>query len=293
MWNDFFKQPFPYFHNRRHIVVLIIVCVATVLSIVASFALEHLNLRIFILWIGGFTAVTALCSLAVLYLLPMLFKRFFDKNRWTKGKYLVFCVIITLTIGVANSFYNVWVGKMLSYEKRSYPFYLYVNIVTAFMVGIVPSAVGYFRIKNHRLHLDLQEKEIQNRLLTARTQTNGLYDDKLVALHGHTKESVTLYPHELIYLESSGNYIHIHYLINGKDAQKTIRATLLQMEEQLSDYPFIVRCHRAFMVNIRMIEKTKGFRILLKASETEIPVSKSCKANIQNLLRTSVYLSQK
>ena len=29
-------------------------------------------------------------------------------------------------------------------------------------------------------------------------------------------------------------------------SQKTLRATLLQMEELLSDYPFLVRCHRNF-----------------------------------------------
>jgi len=46
----------------------------------------------------------------------------------------------------------------------------------------------------------------------------------------------------------------------------------------LKQYPFIVRCHRAFIVNIQQIREISGSKILLNSIETDIPISKTYKA---------------
>jgi hypothetical protein len=245
--------------------------------------LERVSYLKFILLILGYSAVSAICSAAVIFLLPVLFKRFFDEKRWTKGKYFIFAGITALTIGVANSLFNYVVDvNFMTIDETAYLHYLYANLLTAFTVGIIPTTAGYFFGKNKLLHSILQEKEDQNRqlLFRVREENENTADEKIVTLSGNSKETLTLFPHELIYIEASGNYADIYYSLNGQISTKTIRATLLQMEEHLSDYPFIVRCHRAFIVNTYQIERIKGLKLRLKAMETEIPISKTCRNNL-------------
>ena len=289
----FFKQPFPFFRKKWQVVILIVLCVATVLTIVSSFHLDELTLVSFIRFVGGATAVSALCSFMVVYLLPMLFPRFFDPKKWNKGKYFVLAFIISLTIGIGNSLYDFYLARIV-YQQMDYPFsfYLYLNLLIAFLIGIIPTVAGYFWMSYTALHSDLQEKEDQNRKLTVRVSENDVQNEKLVALSGNTKDVLTVFPRELLYMESSSNYVRIFYNINDRIAQKTLRATLQQMEEQVGDYPFLVRCHRAFIVNINQIEKIKGFKIWLFSVEKAIPISKSCKTNLQNRLKTFGHLSQ-
>ena len=288
----FFKQPFPYFRKKWQFVILIVLCVATVLTIVSSFFIDELTLGLFIMFVGGYTAISALCSLMVICLLPKLFYRFFDEKRWSKGKYFVLSFILTLIIGTGNSLYGFYLGDVVSQTGNSFSFYLYVHLLSASLVGIIPATAGYFWIKYRALHSELQEKEDQNQKLIVRVRENGVSKEKLVTLSGNTKDALTVFPEELLYIESSSNYVHIFYKINDRISQKTLRATLQQMEEQLCDYPYFVRCHRAFIVNINQIEKAKGFRLWLFSIEKVIPVSKSCKNNLQKQLKTVGYLSQ-
>ena len=287
-----FKQPFPFFQKKWQFVILAVLCVATVLIIVSSFFIDELTFRLFILFVGGYTAVSALCLFMVIYLISKLFRRFFDKETWSKGKYFVLCFICTLTICTGNSLYDFYLGKVVYQIEKSFSFYLYIHLLNAFLVGIIPTTVGYFWLKYKALHSELQEKEDQNQKLIVRVRENDVPKEKLVTLSGNTKDALTVFPEELLYIESSSNYVRIFYKINDPVSQKTLRATLQQIEEQLCDYPYLVRCHRAYIVNINRIEKIKGFRLWLFSVEKAIPISKSCKTNLQNRLKTFDYLSQ-
>jgi len=279
---QFFKQPFPYFQKKWQIVVLVALCIFTVLTIVQFFAATQITLYLFVLFVGGFTAVSTICSAIVVYIFPILFKRFFDKKRWTKGKYFAFAFILTLTISVANTLYDCFLAARVFHVEVSFFICLYKDFLSTSLIGIIPTTFGYFWIKNQGLHSDLQEKEDQNRKLISRVQKKGVSDEKIITLSGNTKDSLTLFPRELLYIESSGNYIQVYYQINEQISQKTLRATLQQMEELLNDYPYIVRCHRAFLVNIYQIEKIKGFKLWLKSTETEIPISKTYKKQMEH-----------
>ena len=64
--------------------------------------------------------------------------------------------------------------------------------------------------------------------------------------------------------------------INNNDM---LRATSKQMEDELSDYPMIVRCHRAFLVNLGQVEKiisnSGAMQLSIKHCDESIPVSRS------------------
>ena len=282
----FLKQPFPYFRKKWHIVVITALCVFIVLAIVQSFGIARIDFCMLLFINVGYTFIAALCSAVVVYSFPVFFKRFFDEKRWTKGKYFVFIFLVTLMIAVANTLYNYFLlysGVYLTRAETPFSVYLFHYLKVTFPVGIIPATFGYFWLKNQGLHSDLHEKEEQNRKLMNRIRNESISDEKIITLSGNTKDALTLFPRELFYIESVGNYIQINYHINGNISQKVLRATLLQMEELLSEYPYLVRCHRAFIVNTQHIEMIKGLKLRLKTIEKEIPVSKSFKSALKKM----------
>jgi hypothetical protein len=282
---QFLKQPFPIFQKKWQFVIINLVCIATVLAIVASFMADRTPVWTLISFVGGFSAVAAFGSAAVIYLLSAVCKPFFDEKRWTKGKYFILAGITVLTTGVANSLLDYILNSVFNVfhleniEKYFYS-YLYSDMLITLMLGIIPTVAGYFFLNNSRMYTVSREKEMLNGKLFLRFRDENTANEKAVNLSGNTRDALTLCPHDVIYIEASGNYVHVHYSENGQITEKTLRATLLQMEEQLGGYPFLVRCHRAFIVNISCIENIKGRKIRLKSTDTEIPVSKICKDSL-------------
>ena len=75
---------------------------------------------------------------------------------------------------------------------------------------------------------------------------------------GGTKEMLEVDAHTLFYVEAEGNYIRVAYCSADKMQQKLVRATMKQAEEAVAACSFIVRCHRAFLVNIRTVVTVDG-----------------------------------
>jgi hypothetical protein len=83
----------------------------------------------------------------------------------------------------------------------------------------------------------------------------------------------------LLYIESSDNYVNIVYLSKDKISKFLLRSTLKRMEELFSNSE-IVRCHRCYMVNfekVKVMKKDKdGLQLELDFPlTTDIPVSRS------------------
>jgi uncharacterized protein YunC (DUF1805 family) len=103
------------------------------------------------------------------------------------------------------------------------------------------------------------------------------YDDKSALKFSVKKEN-------LLYLESTENYISICYLNKGKVSKYLLRDTMKKMEENFAGTE-IIRCHRSYMVNfekVKVIRKDKdGLKLELdNPSIIDIPVSKTYADNV-------------
>ena len=121
-----------------------------------------------------------------------------------------------------------------------------------------------------------------------------------LTLTGTTNESVTLQISYLLYIEAVGNYVKVCHLCerprvgdgtSGIRQVRTdmLRATMKQMEETLQDYPMIVRCHRAFIVNLdqvkQIVAKQGCMQLIIKHSHDSIPVSRSNVSLIKDAIK--------
>ena len=110
-----------------------------------------------------------------------------------------------------------------------------------------------------------------------------------LTLTGTTNESVTLHVSDLFYIEAVGNYVKVSHLCGGQVHTDMLRATMKQMDETLNDYPMIVRCHRAFLVNLGQVEQivshSGSTKLLIKHCHESLPVSRSNMAQVKAAIK--------
>ena len=106
-----------------------------------------------------------------------------------------------------------------------------------------------------------------------------------IILTGTTSDTVSLQIADLLYIEAVGNYVKVYHLQDGQVHADMLRATSKQMEEDLRDYPMIVRCHRAFLVNLAQVEqivsRAGAMQLVIKHCNESLPVSRSHAAQVK------------
>jgi DNA-binding LytR/AlgR family response regulator len=153
-------------------------------------------------------------------------------------------------------------------------FYIASLSVSAFPIFII-----YYLLVKRK---EKEEQEIQIQAGAHIMTTNGESekdDIQVIKLFGKTKDYIRLLPEDILYVKASGNYAAVYYMKNGKEDHKLLRISMNDLSDSLYNYPYIIRCHRAFMVNIQKINKIsgnlKGYHMELKNTNTKVPVSKS------------------
>ena len=110
----------------------------------------------------------------------------------------------------------------------------------------------------------------------------------MFTLTGTTNEHVNLKISDLLYIEAVGNYVKVCQLQDDEVHTNMLRATMKQMEDTLQAYPMIVRCHRAFMVNLGQVEQissnSRSMQLVMRHSHDAIPVSRSNVSKLKELL---------
>jgi hypothetical protein len=103
------------------------------------------------------------------------------------------------------------------------------------------------------------------------------------------KEELTFYTDEFIYAKADGNYVEFYLKVLEIKKKVTIRNFINETELQFLQYPYIMRVHRKFIVNLKKIESKKGNALSLKVRVTgedeEIPVSRNKIKEFNDLLK--------
>jgi len=110
-----------------------------------------------------------------------------------------------------------------------------------------------------------------------------------LTLSGTTSEKIALNISDLLFIETVGNYVKVCHLRDDQVRTDMLRATSKQMEDDLHNYPMIVRCHRAFLVNLAQVEqivtKSGSMQLIIKHSHDSIPVSRSNVSQIKEVIK--------
>lgn len=84
---------------------------------------------------------------------------------------------------------------------------------------------------------------------------------------------------DLLFAKADGNYVMIYILEDGFLKSELKRISLKQLEIQLVAYPYLLRCHRAYLLNVKRVVKlsgnSQGYLISFDRTEDKVPVSRA------------------
>jgi hypothetical protein len=202
---------------------------------------------------------------------------FSREKEWTFSKELISVFIILCGMGIGIYFAGFLIENPQQ-PRWNLPTF-FNSLYSAMLVGAVP--VLFFSLINLRY---LFVEEFIQEYRTTTEPDNAKTNEKIIVIGSKLKkEDLSFYPSQFVYAESDGNYVVFHLETEGGSKEVMIRNSISDIESQLSSVPYIIRTHRAFIVNVRRVNSkmgnTLGYRLKLKGSSEVIPVSR------QNILR--------
>jgi hypothetical protein len=207
---------------------------------------------------------------------------FSNPDEWTLLKEILSILFILFGNGI--SFYLMGFLMEPPADRWNLPTF-FNSCIIAFLLGIIP--LMFFTATNYR-HLFVFDtvKNFKPDINTSSVQQS----EKVIVINSQLKkEKLSFYPGQLIFAESDGNYVIFHLNMDNQVRKKTIRNSIGNIEQQLSEIPFYMRTHRAFIVNINQVASQKGntlgYRLKFNGIDVVVPVSRQKTRDFDMLLK--------
>lgn len=284
----YLNQPLFIASQRWKIALIATLIVLFVLGAFQPFGLSGLDTYGLIMALGLSVCGTVTGLFVTLFLFPWLFKSYYVN--WTVGKNMIGNILIVFFIGLFNGLSQLiyfYIGN--GHIPENWFVILSGLFIATLLVSPIPVAASAIMVQNQNLKANLHEAQGLNIQLAARTvRPDQQKESSSLILSGTTKDFVELQPNELICLEACGNYVKVNYIQEGTVRQKLLRTTIRQVEDVLQEYPLIVRCHRAFLVNITHVVSVKGnsqgYKLSFPGLADEVPVSRAYTREVKSRL---------
>ena len=250
-----------------------------------------------LLAIVGYGVVSFLCVAINGFLLPALFPKFFVAERWTVKREITVTLVNFLAVGFFNTLYTFLIFHLPFSLSRL----LYFEVITL-VVGILPvSLIVLFR-HNRLLSRNLKLAQEMNAELKPQAVKSILQPanpsfPEITAVSSSSEfcfssesgsEQISVSKADFRFAVAADNYVELHYFENGLPKKSLIRSTLTRIEEATKSELQVVRCHRAYLVNLEQVRNfsgnAQGLKLELNGTTELIPVSRKMVPEIKSLL---------
>jgi len=279
------NAPYPIFRNPASSVAFSVgtgAFVALFLMVFQPFGTSEFQHEHKYLFLAGYSVVIAAFIWLGSNLPPRAFPRFFDEERWTVGKHILFSALVFLVVFAACYVYkDVALGHKVSWRG------FFGFLPFAFSIAIFPIAglvIGSYMLwlKHHTKVAEAANSHLHLPAAKPAQQLLSLPDE-------NGKTALTLLPSQLLYLQAADNYVEVFHLENGQVPRRTIlRNTLTALESVLGDAG-LFRCHRSYLVNLGQVERVsgnaQGYRLHFAGLEASVPVARGRSAEVLEKLR--------
>lgn len=187
-------------------------------------------------------------------------------------KYAFWVFLEILFMSLFYTIYTLSIGK-----ERDTMEVFKTSIINTSLVLLLPYTVLWFYFGWKESSFIIEKLSGKNSIETTSFGNIPFYDENGVL-------RISINKNDLLYIESSDNYVTIYYTSNDTIKKYLLRNRLKTLESALLRTS-IVRCHRTYLVNLekaKVIRKeSNGLYIELDTKNAkEIPVSKSYQKNI-------------
>ncbi len=273
---DFLGSPFTLLDSKGDKLFLIIFC-----GIFATFFInfyEPLNIST---WhhdskIGNFLTIwtAGLLGAIILSITQFILRPKFKLFTFTVGQFLLW---------VFFEFFLLAILFFVLYGESVFPFWKEFFLVFRYTISltIIPYFLACLIIAVKKLSNPIKVKEAPAISTPIPKPTPPLAQHAFKDENG--KIMLAIKPTQLLLLKSENNYTSVFFLQNEKIEKKLIRTNLKKLESELTEFPYLLRIHRSYMVNLEnnaSVQRKKGsFQILLThLPEMPLKVSETYKA---------------
>ena len=158
-----------------------------------------------------------------------------------------------------------------------YPSLLFITL----LVLAIPYSISW-------LYLSMKDKRTALENLTADTSQE-FREKKMISFRDETEKlRFSIKSADILFVESTDNYVTVHILEKGKVKKIMLRNTMKRLEKELEG-TLIQRCHRSYMVNFENIKLVKLISTNLyvymdSPEEIRLPVSRTYAEHVHEFL---------
>lgn len=287
MKSSIFKQAYPFENSWKKSISKAFVFglfIFLFLQIFQPFGLHNYQSELKTVQLLGYGGVTFVTLLLSNILASILLPKWFSKSKWTVGKNILYTLWMFLLIGFVNLSYSVYLD-FLSLSFKGFLFYQAITLA----VGIFPVSISTFVVYNKRLKLAINEAKDLNESIQPERESE---QNKVEIPSKNKTENLSLEIANLLAIKAVENYVEVYYLNKNQLNRSILRNTLKEIENSLSSYTFIVKCHRSCLVNLQEIRSfsgnAQGLTLHFNAtSELEVPVSRAYVSEIKTQLQVT------
>ncbi|HMQ07911.1 MAG TPA: LytTR family transcriptional regulator DNA-binding domain-containing protein [Saprospiraceae bacterium] len=268
------KIPYPFYYRGKNIAILGIVLFF--MSMIFNYFFEpfHVNPeehRMDFFWICFMHSLTAV---VVIILSLIMCNRFIDFTHWNTGKELLLITMILTLVGIGQFL----IRDIIYNNQDNWSFrYLYEEVRNTLLIGFL---FVFILIPLNLLRLSAQQsKGLPAMLKYINAMDSAHFIPTLSIRHPDGNELFCLDTGQFIMAKAEGNYLEIFNTHSESVSKSIYRITLKEFEKQITLFPFIVKTHRSYIINLKMIEhisgNAQGLALRLKNLKGLAPVSRN------------------
>lgn len=211
------------------------------------------------------------------FIIKRIFIKYFNSEGWTVIKHLSSFFIVITIASLINWNGNSYIKKFNDIEINNYFQFLAIGIGSA----MIP--ISFYLMIDERYGKYKKNNPLNNKLIeTKKTLKENITNNKLITINSYNnKDFVSFYIKQLLYVTAEANYVSFFILENDIIEELVLRNTLKKVENQLSRFDTIIRCHKSYIINkdfvINFEGNAHGYRLNLKHQNKKIPVSRKFK----------------
>ena len=275
---SYLSTPARTINSSYHIMaVAFAVTVYIILAVMQPFGINDSPASKYI-YLIGFAIITYIGSVIPTAVMHRIYKAEIEEGVYSNGKNIAAFLLSVLMIIIGNFIYFMYLNPESPTVPLLWSAFWQTIIVSVLLIGV------YLAFDNAKLRRELERINQINQKLSQKNNAPAAPQIKKLETQG--KSSPTdIDPLTLLYIESDKNYCKI----TTDEGTSVVRSTLTTLENQLKECGFVIRCHRAFLINLNNVEgiegsASNGYRLKLKNHDTEIPVSRTYIAEILQYL---------
>ncbi len=271
-------QPYPIDDNTiRKFVTILWIGVFVVVFIMIFGLNEEITQNKFPITLGFGMIIIIVLSINKI-IIPCIFPKLFLQNSWIVLKEILLILLNISSIGFAMLVYAN-IGGYYDINIKT----IFNSIFTSAMIGVFPVVFMILIKQNLLLKINMNGADDLNKYLSmdkSRPLNKKIQEGQQTIIYSENrKDSVRLRLENIHLVKSVDNYVEIYWADEGKIQRTLLRSSLKQISAKFDNQPDLIRCHRAYIINIDKIVKVKGnsqgYKLLIMDYENLIPISRS------------------